>query len=85
MSDQIESLAAMGRQFRARRTGNIADRRINTRKLDVFKLTEKALKEKATFKPMFLTEALNDCVASKEVVPDFLKHLYKPHQLATKI
>ncbi|MDF1791782.1 MAG: hypothetical protein P1U88_07730 [Thalassobaculaceae bacterium] len=85
MADDIDSLAAMGRKFRARKHGNLTDRRINSRRLDVFKLTESARKSGRDFRPMFRTEALNDCVVSKEVVPDTLKHIYKPHQLATKI
>ena len=85
MTKDINTLAAMGRQFRARKHGHLSPKRINTRRLDVFKLTEAALKQGTVFRPMFMTEALNDCVISKEVVPETLKHIYKPHQLATKV
>lgn len=75
----------MGRLFRARKHGDAKPKRINTRRIDIFRLTDLATKAGTKFTPMFLTEALNHCVVSKEVVPESLKHLYKPHQLATKV
>lgn len=84
MPANIGNLAEMGRRFRARKSGQ-GNKRINTRVLDVHNLTHNAIKKGIQFQKLFWTETLNDCVIKKEVVPESLKHLYKPHQLATKV
>lgn len=59
--------------------------RINTRVFNTLKLTLDGAKHRPGFRKLFYTDALNYSIISKEVVPPTMKHLMKPHQLATKV